>query len=227
MSKIVFGTDGWRGVISKDFTFDNVKKVAQAIADYYKGLQSQQPARIQIAVGYDTRFLSDKYAELLAEVLSGNSISVILSDRPIPTPMLSFTVRNRKLTAGVMVTASHNPKEYNGIKIKTSTGAAAGLEVTRQIEKLANEVSLVRELQIKDKIKDERLDRDYIRFIRSYIDLKKIKTVKLKVLVDVMHGSGNRFIAEILKDAKIKFEFVRAEINPSFGGKHPEPIEEN
>lgn len=218
--EIKFGTDGWRGVISDNFTFENVRRVARAIAEYYK-------KGSRIAVGYDTRFMSDKYAQVVSEVLLYNGIKVVLSDRAIPTPMLSFAVRKRKLTAGVMITASHNPAEYNGIKIKTASGGAAGVEVTGKIEKL-----LARELDdpgIRGSVKIKKADfsRDYVKFLRSYINLKKLKNARFRVLVDVMHGSGNGFIAEVVKGTAIKLEFIRREINPSFGGRQPEPVIEN
>jgi phosphomannomutase len=223
-NEIKFGTDGWRGIISDNFTFKNVRRVAQAIADYYNNVTR---AQVKMAVGFDTRFLSEKYAEIVAEVLSQNSVEVILSDRAIPTPMLSFAVRHRKLTAGVMITASHNPGEYNGIKIKTASGGAAGLEVTREVERLLAKSSRVPLTQpAKDVVKLD-LSRDYVKFLRSYIDLKKIKNARFRVLIDVMHGSGNGFIAEVLKGTKVKLEFLRRERNPWFGGLRPEPVVEN
>lgn len=223
---IKFGTDGWRGIISDDFTFENVRRVAQAIADYYNRQPVTLNRQLKIAVGYDTRFLSDKYAQTVSEVLVGNGIDVILSDRAIPTPTLSFTVKLKKLDAGVMITASHNPPEYNGIKIKTSLGAAAGIDVTEEVERLINE-RLDLKKDKRGKITRVDLIKDYVTFLRQYIELKKIKNSTFRVLVDSMHGSGDSFMAEVLKDTKIKLEFTRQEINPSFGGLKPEPVEEN
>jgi alpha-D-glucose phosphate-specific phosphoglucomutase len=222
--EIKFGTDGWRGVISENFTFRNVARVAQAIADYYNKETGNQ---VRMAVGYDTRFLSKEYAQTVSDTLSENGIDALLSDRAIPTPALSFTVRNKKLTAGVMVTASHNPAEYNGIKIKTSAGGAAGIEVTEEIEKLIANPSSHASCISAGQIQKVDLSQDYVRFLRSYINLEKIKNAKFRVLVDVMHGSGNGFIGEVLKGTKIKLEFTREEINPSFGGVRPEPVVEN
>jgi len=237
-NKIKFGTDGWRGIISEDFTFYNVRRVAQAIADYYNGPRPTPHGPRKIAVGYDTRFLSDRYAEVLSEVLSENGIEVILSDSAIPTPMLSFAVRHKKLTSGVMITASHNPAAYNGIKIKTSSGGAAGVEVTGEVERLlakspSRQVSAKRSkaspkgTRPLGKIKKADFTGDYIKFLRGYIDFGKLKNAKFKVLVDVMYGSGNDFIARILKGSQIRLEFMRSERNPSFGGIRPEPILEN
>ncbi|MFA5410485.1 MAG: phosphoglucomutase/phosphomannomutase family protein [Candidatus Omnitrophota bacterium] len=220
-SGIKFGTDGWRAVIAENYTFENLKIISQAVADYLgKGKK--------VAVGFDTRFMSDSFARVSAEVLKDNGITVILSDRPVPTPALSFCVKSRKLDLGVMITASHNPAEYNGFKIKTPSGGAAGPEVTQDIESRLGKTP-VREdgNALPGEIKTEDLTADYVKFIRSYIDIKRIKNKNFKVLVDAMHGSGDSFIARILKGTKIRLEFMRNEINPSFGGRRPEPIEQN
>ena len=219
-TEIKFGTDGWRAVIGEDYTFENLKIVSQAVADYLGSGKS-------IAVGFDTRFMSDRFAEAVSDIFRNNGIKVILSDRAIPTPALSFTVKNRHLDLGIMITASHNPPEYNGFKIKTSSGGAAGPEVTQTIENRLGKTP------VKDidsglaKITKEDLVTDYVKFIRNYIDLKRIQKKRFKVLVDAMHGSGNSFIASILKGTNIRLEFIRNTINPSFGGIRPEPIEEN
>jgi alpha-D-glucose phosphate-specific phosphoglucomutase len=219
---IKFGTDGWRGVISENFTFDNVKLVARAIADYYNARNN----KVRIAVGFDTRFMSDRYARISSEVLASSGIDVFLSDRCVPTPTLSFAVKLRKLTAGVMITASHNPASYNGIKIKTAEGGAAGVEVTREVEDLINNPSSG-EQRPSGKINKVDLTGDYVEFLRGYIDLKVLKKASFRVLVDALHGSGNSFIKDVLKGTKIKLEFLRSDINPSFGGLRPEPVLEN
>lgn len=226
-SKIKFGTDGWRGVISDNFTFENLRRVAQAVADYYNEQTSKRTGgQTKMAVGYDTRFLSDKYAQNVSEVLSHNGIDVIISDRAVPTPTLSFAVKHKKLDAGVMITASHNPPEYNGIKIKTSQGGAAGVEVTKEVEGLIDGHTDSKNDKA-GRITKADFTKDYVTFLRQYIDLKKIRNSRFRVLVDSMHGSGDSFIAGILKGTKIKLEFTRQEINPSFGGLRPEPVEEN
>lgn len=224
---IKFGTDGWRGIISDNFTFENVRRVAQAIADYYNSrIRAAEKRAPKIAVGYDTRFLSDKYAKRVSDVLMENGIEVVLSHKALPTPALSFAVTDRKLDAGIMITASHNPPEYNGIKIKTALGGAAGVEITKEVENLIeNGPGLGKEGT--GKITETDLTGDYIKFLRKYIDLPKIKDSRFKVLVDPMHGSGNCFIREILKGTKINLEFTRQDINPSFGGLRPEPLPEN
>ncbi|MEW6170974.1 MAG: phosphoglucomutase/phosphomannomutase family protein [Candidatus Omnitrophota bacterium] len=221
--KIKFGTDGWRAVISDDFTFKNVRLVSQAISEYIKTKVKKQA---QVAVGFDTRFLSREYAHLVAEVLSGNNIRVFLSNRTVPTPALSFTVKNRNLDYGVMITASHNPARYNGIKIKLNTGGAAGKDVTDEVEKIL-EVGVNPCSQNPELITMDDFTQDYVKFLRSYINLKVLKNAKVKALMDVMYGAGNGFIAEVLKGTSIKLEFMRSSINPSFDGKNPEPIESN
>jgi phosphomannomutase len=217
---IKFGTDGWRAIIADTYTFENIRVLSQAVADY---LGSGK----KIAVGYDTRFMSGKFAQAVAEVLGDNGIKVILSDCPLPTPALSLAVKNNKCDLGIMITASHNPPEYNGFKIKMPTGGAAGVEVTKAVEALLgkNPVRVKNSVSLAAEKKD--LIKDYVRFIRNYIDLKKIKPKKFKVLVDSMYGSGDSFIAQVLKGTNIKLEFMRNTINPSFGGGRPEPVEEN
>lgn len=218
--EIKFGTDGWRGIIADNYTFKNLKIVSQATADYLgKGKR--------IAIGFDTRFMSARFAEISAGVFNSNGIEVMLSDRAIPTPVLSFAVKTRRLDLGIMITASHNPAEYNGFKIKVSTGGAAGPEVTNEVEKLLEKTPVNYSEDALKNIKKEDFLRDYIKFLRSYIDFKKIKNKRFKVLVDAMYGSGNSFIKDALSGTNIKLEFIRNNINPSFGGRRPEPVEEN
>ncbi|MCG8431468.1 MAG: phosphoglucomutase/phosphomannomutase family protein [Candidatus Omnitrophica bacterium] len=218
MKEISFGTDGWRGIIGDNYTFRNVRKVSQAVADYV-GSGSR------VAVGFDTRFQSGRFARIAAEVLAANGVDVLLCDRSIPTPALSFTVKKRELDLGVMITASHNPAAYNGFKIKTASGGAAGPEVTSRVEQLLDKHP-VKTDACGDAIKVEDFSRAYVRFLRRYIDLKRIKKKRFKVIVDAMYGAGNSFMADILKGTDIRVEFMRHEINPSFGGIHPEPVEE-
>ena len=218
--EIKFGTDGWRGIIGDNYTFKNLKILSQAVADYLG------PGK-RVALGFDTRFMSDSFAKVCSQVLANNGIKVVLSDRAIPTPTLSFTVKKRKFDLGIMITASHNPAEYNGFKIKTSSGGAAGPEVTNDVESRLGKTPVKENNQGSQDIVKEDLISDYIKFIRNYIDFKKIRNKRFKVLVDAMHGSGNSFIAQVLKGTSIRLEFMRNTINPSFGGIRPEPIEEN
>jgi phosphomannomutase len=218
--EIKFGTDGWRGVIADNYTFKNLRIISQAVADYLG-------CGKKVAVGFDTRFMSGKFGRICAEVLRNNGIDVLLSDRSVPTPTLSFAVKTRSLDLGIMITASHNPAEYNGFKIKMPSGGAAGEEVTEAVESLLGKNPVKETNNTSAKITELDMTHDYVEFIRSYIDLKKIKDKKFNVLVDAMHGSGDSFIAQILKGTKIKVEFMRNDINPSFCGGRPEPIEDN
>ncbi|MFA4988477.1 MAG: phosphoglucomutase/phosphomannomutase family protein [Candidatus Omnitrophota bacterium] len=218
-AQIKFGTDGWRAIIADTYTLENVKILSQAVADY---LGSGK----KVAVGYDTRFMSAKFAEAAGAVLKNNGMEVVLSDRPTPTPALSFIVKSRKLDLGIMITASHNPAEYNGFKIKNAAGGGASQELTRQVEALLCK-NPVKDAALAEPLVTTDITKDYIKFIRGYVDLKKIKNKKFKVLVDSMYGSGDSFIAQVLKGTSIKLEFMRNTINPSFGGGRPEPIEEN
>ncbi len=219
-NEIQFGTDGWRAIIGDTYNFKNLRILAQATSDYL-GRSGQ------VIIGFDTRFMSDKFARVVAKVLSNNGIRVVLSDRSIPTPALSFAAKAMKMDLGIMITASHNPAEYNGFKIKMPSGGAAPVEVTKKVESLLGRNAPLERNNASVAIEVKDLTKGYIKFIRSYIDLKKIKNKKFKVLVDAMYGSGDSFIAQILKGTGLKVEFMRNTINPSFDGKRPEPVEEN
>ncbi len=219
-NEIKFGTDGWRAIIADTYTIKNVQIMSQAVADYLgRGKR--------IAIGYDTRFMSGIFAQKAAEVFAHNGIEVILSDRPTPTPTLSFAVKTHKLDLGVMITASHNPPEYNGYKLKTPTGGAAGPEITKAVETFLGKNPVALASDNPSAIQKIDITKKYVQFIRGYIDFKKIKPKKFKVIVDSMHGSGDSYIAEILKGTNIQLEFLRNTVNPSFGGTRPEPLEEH
>lgn len=231
MQEIRFGTDGWRGVIARDFTFENVRLVGQAICDWVKNDIQSSGKQKAVAVGFDTRFLSDAFAQEVSCVLAANDIRVILSQRSIPTPIVSFTVKNRKLDAGIMITASHNPAQFNGLKIKTADGGAAPKSVTEKVEqylgRTAVEIADFERARQDGRIIVADLSKEYVSFIRKYLDFKRFKKARFRVLLDAMYGSGNGYAAQILKGTGIKLELMRSGINPSFEGKHPEPTEEN
>lgn len=225
---IKFGTDGWRAVIARDFTFENVEIVAQATADYLKE-KKKKPTKV--VIGYDCRFLSREFAETAALVLAANKIKVTLTDRAVPTPTVSYHCRYQNYDLGIMITASHNPAEFNGLKIKTAQGGSADKPVTDRVESYlgrnrVKRLSLERArksrlLAIKD------LTGQQIGFLKTFIDLKRIRALKLKVLADVMYGSGDNFAAKILGRSSVKIDYLHNEFNPSFGGIHPEPVESN
>jgi len=216
--KISFGTDGWRGIIADTYTIENVEIVSQAVADYLG------PGK-KVAIGFDSRFMSERFALAAANIISHNGIKVLLSDRIIPTPTLSFTVKNKKCDLGIMITASHNPFIYNGFKIKVASGGAADIALTKKIERLLYK-NPPRRKGAGD-IKVENFVKDYCRFVRSYIDLGKIRQHRFRVAVDAMYGSGDSFIADILIGTKIKLDFLRNTFNPGFDRIAPEPIEKN
>jgi len=230
--KIKFGTDGWRGVISDNFTFENVSLVGQAISEWIKkDLRSKfKENKKYVSVGYDTRFLGREYAQIVSSILAKNNIKVYFSDTPIPTPALSYGIVQTKGIAGIMITASHNPAKFNGIKIKTAKGSGASTDITKKIEKYIGKTS-VKTLDFEQAIKEKKIrifnfKTKYLTFIKNYIDLKRIKKVKFKVVQDVMHGSGGRLLEEVLRTSSIRLTLLRDNINPYFNGGKPEPIAE-
>ncbi len=230
VSEIKFGTDGWRAVISDTFTFKNVAIVSQAISEWVKHHLKAKNGVKKLAIGYDTRFLSDKYAQTVAQVLAANHIECILSNAAIPTPALSFGVTRLDCVAGIMITASHNPGHFNGIKIKTAEGGAASKDITNIVEDYLNKTEVKKadfeEAQKEKLIVIHDFRDDYVKFIRSYIDLAKIKKAKFKVIMDAMHGSGDSLIKRVLEDSKIDLTLMREDVNPSFEGGKPEPVVE-
>ncbi len=226
---IKFGTDGWRAIIADTFTFENVAILTQAFAIWVKKDAPRIGAEpLRVAVGYDNRFLSKDFSQTVSAVLAANGVEVILSDSSLPTPALSLATRDLKCVAGVVITASHNPAEYNGFKIKTAQGGGAGKNITDTVETyLAQEPVPVFDYtkSVADgKIKVVDLKKAYLKFIKGYVNLKKIKTAKFRVVQDVMHGSGGTLLAEVLKGSGIRLELLRADVNPGFGGSRPEPL---
>jgi alpha-D-glucose phosphate-specific phosphoglucomutase len=228
-SQIKFGTDGWRAVISDTFTFENVRIVAQAVADWVNQ-NNQQFLLKSASVGYDNRFLSAEYAQAVAEVFAANGIKTFLSDSSVPTPTLSLGVVDLKNVCGIMITASHNPAKFNGIKIKTSVGGAAPKDITGVVESYLGQTP-VKRLSLSAAM-DQNLivmhdfKKAYVKFLRNYINLSKMKSAKFKVLADIMHGSGRDLLAHILKGTQIKLTLMREDVNPGFDGSKPEPIPE-
>ncbi len=225
MKRITFGTDGWRGVIAQDFTFDNVKVVAQAIADYLKAKGLDQKGLI---IGYDTRFLSDRFARSFAEVVASNDIPVLLSSKPAPTPIVSFTVKNRNAGGGVVITASHNPFMYSGIKFKPDYGGSALTQITKEIESLLYS-SLVKydEEKARRYVREEDFEDDYFERIENLVDLQLVGEAGFKIVVDGMHGAGDRIIERLLSATKCRLKNIRFQPDPTFGGVKPEPILQN
>jgi len=240
---INFGTDGWRAVISETFTFHNLRLVTQAIADaihsgrwYESSTLKKAPDPNRIVVGFDTRFLSDRYAKDVARVLAANGYTVYLTQADAPTPTLSYAVRHLQAIGGIVITASHNAPRYNGIKLKAAYGGSASPEQSRVVEVYLNdneERGRGPNLMDWQKARDAGLIQrfnpipDYYQHLRTLIDFDAIAENPLRVVVDAMHGSGRGAIDGILKGTGCEVAEIRGEMNPGFGGTHPEPIERN
>ena len=230
---IKFGTDGWRAVIGEDYTFDNVRAVTQATAEY---LLRHDLASRGVVVGYDTRFLSGSFARAAAEALAANDIAVALTPEFVPTPVLSHAVGEREAGAGVMITASHNPARWNGFKIKLASGAPATEAVTGAIERAVPSViadGRVRRVEIGDAEKRGAIERfdpapEYLNAIRGFVDIEAIRNAGLSVLVDSMYGTGAGWTANAIGEGSTRIRELHGERNPSFPGlRAPEPIASN
>nr|MDP9361981.1 hypothetical protein [Acidobacteriota bacterium] len=216
---ITFGTDGWRAVIADGFTFDNVRRVSEAIAVAARGLEPPDGIdRNALVVGFDRRFLSREFAALVAETLRVGGFRVVLSTAPTPSQTISFTAWRRKLLGGVVVTASHNPAKYNGLKFKAWYGGSALPEMYGAIAGALGQSSKREGGAIEE---SDLLD-DYVAALRAQLDVKKMAT--LRILHDPIHGVSAGLPARIVG---FDIATIRGEINPSFGGVNPEPIAEN
>lgn len=221
---IKFGTDGWRAIISDEFTFANVNKVAKAIALY---LINHGFSKKPLIIGYDPRFLADKFAEEIAKVMEDAGIDCYLVERDTPTPVVAWEVKDKKAAGAVMLTASHNPAEYCGIKFIPDYAGPAQESVTNEIMQNSNkEITLPK---AKKKGRVERFDprHRYINYIGSFVDPDLIKKSKLKIVYDSMHGSGRGYVDKILQDYGCKVEVLHGERDVLFGGNTPEPTDEH
>jgi phosphomannomutase len=217
---IKFGTDGWRAVIADDFTFANVRRVAGAIASYV--LKHEDAAR-GVIVGYDTRFGSPRFARAAAEVLAGAGIPVKLSDDYAPTPAISLAVKNQEAAGGVVITSSHNPWNWNGVKFKAKFGGSATPAIMKVIEQETAAGAMPNGCHAA--IEEVDLKAAYIKAICGFADLALIRKAKFKVAIDSMYGSGRGVLAQIFSEHGIEFVAIRQELNPLFPGINPEPIE--
>jgi phosphomannomutase len=240
---IHFGTDGWRGVISDTFTFHNLRLVTQAIADavasedwLHSGSAGQTPDPRTMVVGFDTRFLSDRYAAEAARVLAANGYKVFLTTADVPTPAVSYAVHRLGAVAGIMITASHNAPRYNGLKLKAAYGGSALPEQCRRIEVYLNDNEARGRgpnLMDYDRARQagliERFNPtpEYYTHLRTLINLDTISDNPQHVVVDSMFGSGRGQIRGLLQGTGCEVFEVRGEMNPGFGGVHPEPIARN
>jgi phosphomannomutase len=224
--QIKFGTDGWRGIVADDFTFANVRRVAQGAAEYMRSL-SKDPLAV---VGYDCRFASEDFAQTVADVLAANGVRTLIFDRPSPTQVASWTVIDRKATGAAVVTASHNPYLFNGIKFKSETGSAASSDVIAQLEPRINALETV---PVPDRSQSAALvsrydpRAPYYAQIARMVDLDAIKSAGLHIVHECMFGSGYGYIKELLDGGRTSVVELHNERNPLFGGVNPEPIPPN
>lgn len=217
---IKFGTDGWRGIIADDFTFDNVRRVAGAIASYV--LKHEEPQR-GVIVGYDARFASPRAAQVVAEVVSAAGIPVSLANDYTPTPAVSYAVKLRAAAGGVMVTSSHNPFNWNGIKFKGKFGGSATPAIMKKIEEELAAGAMPK--GAKAAIEEVDLKQAYVEAVCRFVDMDLIARTKFKFVVDAMYGSGRGVLSGIFTDYGVQHIAIREELNPLFPGINPEPIE--
>jgi len=227
MRHIKFGTSGWRGILAEDFTFANARLVCQAIARYLaqEGLASQG-----VVVGYDTRFLSEAFAAAAVEVMTANGIPCYFTTRDTPTPVVSFAIREGNRAGGLNITASHNPPEWNGLKFSPKEGGPAPTSVTSAIEALIREISPeeVRRLPLEEARRQGLLmDLDpresYFRHLRELLDTQALGRAGLKVVVDVLYGTGRDYLDGFLRESGVEVILLHGYRDPLFGGHRPEP----
>jgi len=230
---IKFGTDGWRGIIAEDFTFPNVRAVAQSVALYLKEVRLAERG---LVVGYDTRFASEDFAAAVAEVVAANGIHVYLCDRPAPTPVVGYAILHRKAAGSVVITASHNPGQWSGFKFRPEYAGSAPPEVLAQIEAHIPQIIAsgdvpqlpLTEAKAKGLVELSDPRPAYREQIARLADLEYLRAAGLRVVVDSMHGAGAGYIREQLSGGKTQVWEIRAERNPLFPGMHnPEPIARN
>src|SRR5512136_2979166 len=237
---IHFGTDGWRAVISDSFTFDNLRILAQAIADAVasehwdkSGNEGPKPDPRKIVVGFDTRFLSDRFAVEVARVLAANGFTVLLTHSDAPTPAVSYSVCSLGAIGGVMITASHNAPRYNGVKLKAAYGGSALPEQCRRVEIYLNDNEErsrgPNQMDFEQAREQGLIQRfnplpPYYDHLRKLINFDLIAENPQRIVVDSMYGSGRGVMKGVLQGTGCEVQEIRAELNPGFGGVHPEPI---
>jgi phosphomannomutase len=223
--KIKFGTDGWRGVIADDFTFENITKVALASAIYFK---RHKKIKNGVVIGYDARFLSREFAEKSAEVLANKGIKVFISDKISSTPMVSLLSKKMNLAGGIVITASHNPAKYNGFKLKGDFGGPAHPEMIAKLERdlkrvIKQKVKIRKtygQLVGEGKIEEIDFTNKYVEDVKTKLNLELIRSSGIKIAYDAMYGAGQG-VMEQLMPVKV---LLRNSVNPSFDGAHPEPL---
>jgi phosphomannomutase len=223
MTTIKFGTDGWRAIIADEYTVDNVKRVAEATARWMK-----QKGYKKAVIGHDSRFGGALFAETTARVLGTFNIKVQIAKGFVSTPMVSLGVVKTKSDVGIVITASHNPAEYNGFKLKSSAGGPMLPEEVEEVEalipkKCSRALATLEDLVAKKKVQYIDLEEMYIKHAEKNFDLKAIRKSKVRLAYDAMYGAGQRALMRLLPDATM----LHCEYNPSFMGQAPEPIHRN
>jgi phosphomannomutase len=217
---IKFGTDGWRGIIADDFTFDNVRRVAGAIASY---VLKYEDAKRGVVIGFDTRFLSDRVAQIVAETVAAAGVPVKLSNDSLPTPAVSYAVKSQGAAGGVMITSSHNPWNWNGIKFKGNFGGSATPAIMKKIEEELAADAMPRGSAAAIETVD--LKQPYVEAICRFADMDLISKTKRKFAIDAMYGSGRGVLPGIFRERGVSYVAIRQDVNPLFPGINPEPIE--
>ena len=230
-SVIRFGTDGWRGLIAEDFTFDNVRACAQATSRY---LQESGTAGKGIVVGYDTRFASEQFAAAVAEVMAAHDIHVYLCDRAAPTPVVGYAILTHGAAGSVVITSSHNPALYSGFKVRTEYAGAAPPEVVAKIESLLpDDGRAVRRMplsQAKESARVQMIDPEqpYMAHVAELVDVERLRWAGMRIVADPMFGAGAGYLQSALAGGSTEVLEIRGEHNPAFPGMHnPEPIPRN
>lgn len=234
MTTIKFGTDGWRAIIAEDYTFDNVRICAQAMAQY---LIDQGAAHKGIVIGYDTRFSSEDFATATAEIMAANGIHAYLCDRAAPTPTISYSILEQKAGGAVIITSSHNPAIWNGFKIKPEYAGSASPEVIARVEKniaaIQSGRTQVKRMSLEQGLHDKLIQRfnpapAYLKHIKSLVDIEGIKAAGITVVVDSMYGAGIGYFPTLLSGGNTRVIELNNVRNPLFPGMHnPEPIAHN
>jgi phosphomannomutase len=218
--EIKFGTDGWRGIIADDFTFDNVRRVAGAIASY---VLKYEDAKRGVFIGYDTRFASQRFAQAAAEVIAAAGVPVKLANDYTPTPAVSYAVKHQSAAGGVMITSSHNPWNWNGVKFKGKFGGSATPAIMKRIEEEMAAGAMPKGKNAA--IEEVDLKLSYIAAVCAFADVDLVATTNFKFAVDAMYGSGRGILSGIFSERGIRHVAIREELNPLFPGINPEPIE--
>ncbi len=232
MGDIRFGSDGWRGRIAEDYTFDNVRRVAQAVADYFR--EDTGKASQGVVIGYDRRFASEYFAAAAAEVLAGNGIHVFLVNAATPTPAISFSVLSKQAAGAIIITASHNPPTDNGFKVRDHRGVAVAPGDLKRIEaRVPESLESVRRASLKAATNNGLIETfdpapAYIEYVKKHLDLEPIKQAGLTVAYDAMWGVGAGWLARLLDGGSTTVHTIRGDRNPVFPGmRRPEPIPPN